>query len=620
MKSYDVPVREWRKPASVWSKYLAGLLLAITFIASSAVSASAETRTLKFYNLHTRERAEITYKRNGRYIQSGLTEINRFLRDWRRNEPTKMNPHLLDLVWEVYRQSGSRDYIHVICGYRAPATNAMLRKRSSGVANKSQHTLGNALDFYLPDVKLSKLRAIGLKMQAGGVGYYPSSGSPFVHMDVGNVRHWPRMSRSELLALFPDGKTMHVPTDGKPLPGYKQAVAAYEARKRSGSPVQIASGSGGSGRGLLASLFGGGADDEEDSAMVASAAPAEAAQARPARRTSAPQPAEPVRRAETPAAPVAAPEAVPETPAAMLAALSASDIPLPKAAPRPETEAPRPEVAVAAPAPDQVPFAIADAETLPKGPVDQNGVTLAALNVPIPTRRPDYTPEPTVEETLVAAASDEELLAKTADKPNASDAIAEVLKAEDNVMTASAASAFLPIPSMRPKPDVDEEITLAAIPGSRPAAIAAESAETKSREVAAAASLDIPSAPNSRQVGASQRTALLESDSATETSAIIAGSVKTTQKGARPDAKAARPDPKAVVLPVRAENARWAFNPEPVIQNGNGTKMPSFESPVVRAPSAVYTAGFHSGETAADASRFTGSAVTFLAVAKFNTN
>src|SRR5690606_15662940 len=130
------------------------------------------------------------------------------------------------------------------------------------------------------------------------------------------------------------------------------------------------------------------------------------------------------------------------------------------------------------------------------------------------------TPEPTVEETLVAAASDEELLAKTADKPNASDAIAEVLKAEDNVMTASAASAFLPIPSMRPKPDVDEEITLAAIPGSRPAAIAAESAETKSREVAAAASLDIPSAPNSRQVGASQRTALLESDSATETSAI----------------------------------------------------------------------------------------------------
>src|SRR5690606_41160675 len=67
-------------------------------------------------------------------------------------------PIFLDLVWEVYRQSGSRDYIHVICGYRAPATNAMLRKRSSGVAKKSQHTLGNALDFYLPDVKLSRLR------------------------------------------------------------------------------------------------------------------------------------------------------------------------------------------------------------------------------------------------------------------------------------------------------------------------------------------------------------------------------------------------------------------------------------------------------------------------------
>ncbi|HEU4987506.1 MAG TPA: DUF882 domain-containing protein [Rhizobiaceae bacterium] len=615
MKSYDVPAREWRKPASVWSKYLTGLLLAIAFIASSAASASAETRTLKFYNLHTRERAEITYKRNGRYIQSGLTEINRFLRDWRRNEPTKMNPHLLDLVWEVYRQSGSRDYIHVICGYRAPATNAMLRKRSSGVAKKSQHTLGNALDFYLPDVKLSRLRAIGLKMQAGGVGYYPSSGSPFVHMDVGNVRHWPRMSRRELLALFPDGKTMHVPTDGKPLPGYKQAVAAYESRKRSGSPVQIASGSG-SGRGLFAGLFGGGADDEEDTAMVASAGPAQAMEARATRKAAAPQPAEPVRRAETPAAP-AVQEAAPETPATMLAALSANDIPLPKAAPRPEAEAPRPEVAVGAPKPEQVPFAIANAETLPNGPVDENGVTLAALDVPIPTRRPDYTPKPAAEETVVAAASDEEILAKAGGKPNASDAIAEVLKTEGNVVTASAATAFLPIPTLRPK--VDEEITLAAIPESRPAAIAAESAEAKSREVAAA-SLNIPAAPNSRQVRDSQRLALLDSDSASETAAIIAGSVKTTPKGARPDANAARPDPKAVVLPVRAENARWAFNPEPVIQNGNGTKMPSFESPVVRAPSAVYTAGFRSGEVVADASRFTGSAVTFLAVAKFETN
>ena len=103
-----------------------------------------------------------------------------------------MDPRLLDLVWEAYRASGATDYIQVVCGYRSPATNSMLRSRSKGVAEKSQHMLGKAMDFYIPGVPLKKLRDIGLKMQGGGVGYYPTSGSPFVHMDVGNVRHWPR--------------------------------------------------------------------------------------------------------------------------------------------------------------------------------------------------------------------------------------------------------------------------------------------------------------------------------------------------------------------------------------------------------------------------------------------
>src|SRR5690606_29926022 len=127
---------------------------------------------------------------------------------------------------------------------------------------------GKAIDFYLPDVRLSRLRAIGLKMQVGGVGYYPRSGSPFVHLDVGGVRHWPRMSRSELAALFPDGRTLHIPSDGRPLPGYQQALAAYQARQRNGGSIQIASDSGGRGRGILAALFGGGADEEEDNANV----------------------------------------------------------------------------------------------------------------------------------------------------------------------------------------------------------------------------------------------------------------------------------------------------------------------------------------------------------------
>ena len=141
-----------------------------------------------------------------------------------------MDPHLFDLLWQVYQESGSSQPIHIVCGYRSPETNAMLRRRSSGVAQNSQHMLGKAMDFFIPGVPLAKLRAIGLRMQVGGVGYYPSSGSPFVHMDTGSVRMWPRMTRQQLVQVFPNGKTLYVPTDGKPLPGYDQALAAYKAR------------------------------------------------------------------------------------------------------------------------------------------------------------------------------------------------------------------------------------------------------------------------------------------------------------------------------------------------------------------------------------------------------
>ncbi|AQS41116.1 MAG: Peptidase [Candidatus Tokpelaia hoelldobleri] len=202
-------------------------------------AAQAETRSLRLYYVHTRERAEIVFKKDGRYVQSGLKKLNYFLRDWRRNEPTVMDPHLFDVVWQIYRLSGSNDYIHVVSAYRAPATNSMLRARSSssGVAKNSQHTLGKAMDFYIPDVTLSRLRQIGMKQQSGGVGYYPASGSPFIHVDVGNVRHWPRMNRHDLLALFPNGRTIHIPSDGVPLSGYVQAMADYKARK--GLPPQI---------------------------------------------------------------------------------------------------------------------------------------------------------------------------------------------------------------------------------------------------------------------------------------------------------------------------------------------------------------------------------------------
>lgn len=250
--------------------------LAAPMLLGSHAEAQAETRSLKLYFIHTGEKAVITFKRNGVYDRQGLQQLNRFLRDWRRNQPTKMDPRLFDLIWEVYRQSGSRSYINVVSGFRSPETNSVLRSRTKGVAEKSQHILGKAMDFYLPDVKLARLREIGMKMQVGGVGFYPRSGSPFVHMDVGNVRAWPRMTRQELVRLFPNGRTLHLPADGKPLPGYKEAMADYKRRVGS-THIEIADTGGEKKKGLLAFLFGGGADEEEETAQsetaVAVAAP-----------------------------------------------------------------------------------------------------------------------------------------------------------------------------------------------------------------------------------------------------------------------------------------------------------------------------------------------------------
>ena len=159
--------------------------LAVVVLFPAAVSDAQvreRDRTLKILFTHTGEKGEFTFKRNGRYDRAVLTKLNKILRDWRRNEPTRMDPQLFDLLWEVYQKTGSSDYIHVVSGYRSLTTNKMLRRRSRGVAKRSRHTQGQAMDFFIPGVPVSKIRKIGLKMQEGGVGYYPSSRSPFVHL------------------------------------------------------------------------------------------------------------------------------------------------------------------------------------------------------------------------------------------------------------------------------------------------------------------------------------------------------------------------------------------------------------------------------------------------------
>ena len=189
------------------------------------------TRTLYLHHTHTGQTAYFTFKRNGKYDQAVLQQMNVFLADWRTKDRTKMDPALFDLLWEVYQEVGATQPYNIVSSYRAPKTNAMLRAKSSGVAENSQHMRGKAMDVFIPGVNLAKLRAAAMRHQVGGVGYYPTSGSPFVHMDTGNVRAWPRMTRAQLEKVFPDGKTLHLPVDGKPLSSSGRAYAQAQWTK-----------------------------------------------------------------------------------------------------------------------------------------------------------------------------------------------------------------------------------------------------------------------------------------------------------------------------------------------------------------------------------------------------
>ena len=244
---------------------LGPLLLVLAAAPNSTESAIAngDTRTLTLSDAHTNESGSFTYKVDGYYDSAVLEKLNWFLRDWRLNESTKMDPKLFDILWQVYRESGSQQPVDILSAYRSPQTNAMLRRRSRQVAEHSQHMEGRAVDAHFLDVGTATIRDITMRMQAGGVGFYPTGGTPWVHIDCGSIRYWPRMSRDALTRLFPDGKTVFIPSDGQPMAGYEQARAEIEAR---GGEIQTAS-KGGSGFGFLGFLFGargGGADDEEE--------------------------------------------------------------------------------------------------------------------------------------------------------------------------------------------------------------------------------------------------------------------------------------------------------------------------------------------------------------------
>ena len=591
------------------SGLLAGVLKALRLVPAVAaiacslgfsVAAHAETRTLKIYHVHLNERSEITFKKNGRYLPDGLNKLNRAVRDWRKNQPTKMDPRLFDLIWEVSKKSGARDYVHVIGGYRSPATNAMLRKRSKGVAEKSQHMLGKAMDFYIPGVSLKKLRNTGLQAQVGGVGYYPSSGSPFVHMDVGNVRHWPRMSRKELMAVFPNGNTIHVPSDGKPLAGYQTALASYQSRKGKGTSAisgTFAAGGdeGGKPKSLLAALFGGGADEEEDTGASEEVAIA-AAQPKPSAIAKA------VPADQNP---------LPGVPAETIVAA------LPRREGAEAIEAPRPqaEVGAAATAPDALAFA-----------------------VPVPSKKPRFAavqqPDQGEIEAAIAAANaaPQPAVATVPVDPAAeADAIRAALGQQTETVEEPFIAGMVPVPGKKPNAP---EVILAsvAVPTPRPeladgAMAVVEEGSTSIDPNADALTADVGDdmpAPSGEQVmaaipaekpvaadgEASLRTEMLK-DGAVETA-----SVKTTPKGAKPTAVDAKPASKVLAKAPTPKVGKFALSDVPMTI-ANQPVAPEYAQALIRqAPKEVLVSGF-SNNGPLPANQFTGKAVNFLRVAKF---
>lgn len=221
----------------------AAMLALVCLIIPTRLNSNFEsTRTLTFYNIHNKETTTVTYKRDGRYIPDAIEKLSWAMRDWRRNEPTNIDPKLLDLVWELYTELGSDAPIHLISAYRSPKTNASLRARGGGQAKNSQHMLGKAADIHFPDVPAKRLRNSALIRERGGVGYYPTSAIPFVHVDTARVRHWPKIPRMELAALFPDGRSRHVPSDGRPITKRDHDIAMARLSDPERREVQLALG------------------------------------------------------------------------------------------------------------------------------------------------------------------------------------------------------------------------------------------------------------------------------------------------------------------------------------------------------------------------------------------
>ena len=166
---------------------LALATLSLVFSWTSAY-ATGNQRQLDFYHTHTKESLAIVYHDGNDYIAAALEQISHFLGDFRTGVVHAIDPATLDILFKLRTELGGEDTFEIISAYRSPETNTMLRKQGRGVAKRSQHLEGKAIDVRLRGVDSARLRDAAIKLQLGGVGFYRES--DFVHVDSGRVRTW----------------------------------------------------------------------------------------------------------------------------------------------------------------------------------------------------------------------------------------------------------------------------------------------------------------------------------------------------------------------------------------------------------------------------------------------
>jgi uncharacterized protein YcbK (DUF882 family) len=165
-----------------------GALILASGLLPFEVAGASTRREISLFNTHTCEKLQLCYFRDGEFVAEACQRFDHLLRDFRSGDVHRIDPRLYNMVYAIQTRLGHRGRVEIISGYRSPATNAKLRKASSGVAKRSLHMQGEALDIRLSGVDTAKVRDTALALRAGGVGYYKKS--DFVHIDTGRVRRW----------------------------------------------------------------------------------------------------------------------------------------------------------------------------------------------------------------------------------------------------------------------------------------------------------------------------------------------------------------------------------------------------------------------------------------------